>query len=79
VHSRDDLDGPAHRGSFPAPLPRLERQNLSDRVVSLYIAVLREAGSVEDLHYLNWAKLVEVWRVTRDCGGTDVLESVSEE
>ncbi|WP_314347201.1 hypothetical protein [Corynebacterium variabile] len=29
--------------------------------MSLYIIVLREAAGTKDFHFLNWAKLVDVW------------------
>lgn len=35
------------------------------RKVSLYITVLRGAGPIEDLHYLNWSILVDMWPTLR--------------
>lgn len=65
---RGSLDGPTtgevvlplHLDWGPAPT-----YVLPDRTVTLYITVLREAAGIEDFHYLNWAKLVEVWPVLR--------------
>lgn len=66
---RDDLDGPTtgevvlpnHLNWSPGPGARTYDLASPLRVGSLYTVVLREALTLEDLHYLNWGILVVVW------------------
>lgn len=65
--TRDNLDGPT-TGTITLP-NQLDWSggthtydlDTSARVKSLYITVLREASSHEDLGYLNWDILVDIW------------------
>ncbi|CUU67547.1 hypothetical protein [Corynebacterium variabile] len=66
---RGNLDGPTtgevvlplHLDWSPGPGARTYDLSSPPRVKSLYTVVLREARTLEDLHYLNWGLLVDVW------------------